>query len=74
MNKQMNQGFAFIGLIITLIIIVIWASLTYKNSKDKQSVMKAGGNAIEQTKQNNTRQYENQIEIQNNLNSIEQLK
>ncbi|MEK7161290.1 MAG: hypothetical protein AAB729_01200 [Patescibacteria group bacterium] len=72
MKKRENQGFAFIGLIITLIIIVIWASLSYKNSKDKQSVMKAGSNAIEQTKQNNARQYENQIEIQNNLNSIEQ--
>ncbi|MFA5990719.1 MAG: hypothetical protein WC794_00525 [Candidatus Doudnabacteria bacterium] len=71
MKKQGNQGFAFIGLIITLIIIVIWASLSYKNSKDKQNVTRAGSNAIEQTKQNNARQYENQIEIQNNLNSIE---
>jgi Tfp pilus assembly protein PilE len=71
MNKQGNKGFAFIGLIIALVIIIIWASLTYKNSKDKQNVKRSGSKAIEQTKQNNTKQYENQIEIQNNLNSIE---
>jgi|GEM_PF-5758644 len=71
MKKQENQGFALITLLITLAIIAVWASLYFTKSNNKQSFVETGNNAIEQTKQNNTQQYENQIEIQNNLNSIE---
>jgi competence protein ComGC len=70
-NKQNQKGFALIGLLIVVVIIAILFAMRYKKDKDGNSPAKTGKEAIEQTKKNNQTQLEQQIEIQNTINSIE---
>jgi hypothetical protein len=71
-NTQPNPGFALIGLLLVVVIIAIMALAYYGKSNDgKASRAEVGKKAIEDTKANNQTQLEQQIEIQNQLNSIE---
>jgi len=56
---------------IALAIIAIWAGFYFSKSVKKPGVIETGNKAIEQTKQNNTLINNQQIEIQNDLNSLE---
>lgn len=67
-----HSGIALLGVLITLAIIAALVALYYGNSeRGRQSSAQTGKKAIEETKQNNTTQIEQHIEIQNELNSIQ---
>jgi competence protein ComGC len=71
MTKTQNEksGFALIGLIITILIIGLLMAFYFGNKNDgKESVKETGDKAVEQTKENNKKLLEQQVEIQNNLN------
>ncbi|MBI3231725.1 MAG: prepilin-type N-terminal cleavage/methylation domain-containing protein [Candidatus Doudnabacteria bacterium] len=70
MPKNQSRGFALISLILAIVIIAILFGMYYQNSGEKGSPAKTGQEAIEQTKRNNQLQIEQQIEIQNQINSI----
>jgi len=68
-----RDGFVLISLILAIAIIAVIFAVYYGGSGgNSQSVKKAGDNAVQQIKINNTSEIENHIQIQNELNSIEQ--
>ena len=75
MNKVKNKnqkGFLLIGLlIVAAIIAILFVIYNTGSSGEKGNVKTTGQKAIEQTKRNNQTELEQQIEIQNQLNSIE---
>lgn len=71
-GQEKNKGFILITLIIALAIIAIWAAIYFgKSGGGQANIIQTGNKAIEQTKQNNALQNQGQIEIQNQLNSID---
>lgn len=70
--KSNQKGFALVGLLIVVAIIALMFVWYYrKDDGSKSSPRQQGQEAIEQTKRNNQTQLEQQIEIQNQINSIE---
>lgn len=69
MKKE--AGFVFLVLILSIVIIAILFTLYFTDSGGKSSPAKTGQDAIEQAKSNNQLQIEQNLEIQNQINSIE---
>jgi len=71
-NRLGNKGFVLISLIITIAIIAILTALYYSRSDNgKPSAKETGKKAIEDAKTNNALELEHQIQIQNELYSID---
>ena len=71
MNKTKNSGFLLISLLIVVAIAAILFALYFKKSNNSEtSTYQAGQKGIEQAKENNANQYQQQIEMQNEINSI----
>ena len=71
-NRLGNKGFVLISLIITIAIIAVLTALYYSRSESgKPSARETGQKAIEDAKANNASELEHQIQIQNELNSID---
>ncbi len=71
MTTPINKGFVLISLIITIAIIAILTALYYSRTEEgKPSPRETGQKAIEEAKINNALELQHQIEIQNELNSI----
>lgn len=67
-----EKGFVLVGLLIAVVIIAILVVIYYKGSGNgEKSQGEVGKEAIEETKRNNQLQLEQQIEIQNQINSIQ---
>lgn len=72
MRKNQNQGFVLISLIFAVAIIAVLYALYYKKSEHGgPSPAQTGQKAIEQTKENNSILLRQNLDTQNELNSIE---
>ena len=67
-----QQGFVLLSLILAIVIIVILVVLYFKNPSAEKSTFEAGQQGMEQAKQNKDTLLNQQIDIQNQLNSIDQ--
>jgi hypothetical protein len=71
MQTKNNSGFLLISLVIALAIIAILFSLYFKkNDSEQASQMERGQQGIEDAKQNKELLIEQNLEIQNQINSI----
>ena len=71
-NKNQNDGFVLISLLLAIVIIAVLFAIYYGGSgSNSASMQKTGQKAIEQAKQNNAAEIQNHLEIQNELNSID---
>jgi competence protein ComGC len=71
LKDKNNRGFVLITLLIALAIIMIWAAIYFgKSGRQNANTIQTGNKAIEQTKANNNLLLQDQIQTQNELNSI----
>ena len=72
LSQKQNPGFAFIALLLALVIAAILFTMYFSGSGSSgKSMQQTGQKAIEQTKENNASQIQQHLEIQNELNSID---
>jgi uncharacterized protein HemX len=71
-DKKTQNGFLLVALLIGVVIILIIVGIYYGGTKEeRQSRARTNQQAIDQAKDINQNQLQQQIEIQNQLNSIE---
>jgi len=69
-NTDQNQGFALIVIIISIAIIAVLLAYYYKPSDNVQNIKQTQKTATDQLQQSQNQELQNNIEIQNQMNSI----
>ena len=71
MRKNYNKGFVLIFLLLAVVIIAILVTVYYgKSTNNKTFTREAGQSGIEQAEKNNQLEYKQQLELQNQINSM----